>query len=131
MQNKNTHVRMFSLMDLSINQVFLKISTISRQNGVELSYSAKNFYYSLLEYCDKNGFFNEEKNAFYVDLSVASLCKEFGSSSHVIQSAISSLNSCGLIERIEYKPSFCKISSNEYSLNSPSRIYINYNLLKE
>jgi DNA-binding MarR family transcriptional regulator len=117
-------------LNSKINEIFFDIDSISRLSGVDLSFSAKNFFVSLLDYCEINGLFDEDKQVFFVELSITSLRKEFKLSAHTVQSALSSLSACGLIERVKYKPSFSKDSSGGYSLNKPSRIYINYSIPK-
>lgn len=124
---------MFLLLDFS-NQVavFEKLDKYTKDRGVKFPFPTKDFYFRLLQYCIKNDLFDEEKNAYFVDLSVSSLGKVFEiSSNHVIQTAITSLIDVGLIERIKFKPCFTKLPSGEYITNKPSRIYILSYLLQD
>lgn len=111
-------------MRLSYNETFLWLEEISCRNLVSLKFADKDFFVSLVALCEKNGSFDNERNLPYLEISVSSLCAKFRLSSHVVQSAISSLCKCGVLEKVVFPRCFRPTSCGEVVRNRPSRLYI-------
>lgn len=113
-------------MLLSVNEAFVWLEKNAEKKNVSLKYSDKDFFVSLVLYCEKHGNFDSERGLPFVEISVASLCSEFKLSSHVVQSAITSLCDCGVLERFIYPRCFRVLPNGKIIKNKPSRIYVNF-----
>lgn len=86
-------------MTLTYNEFFLRLDELSAAKNVKLSFYDKDFFFNLVSYCERFGFYDYEKSMFCVEGSVRFFKDEFSVSSiRLVQEAILKLIDLRIIQ---------------------------------
>lgn len=85
-------------MKITYNEFFLWLDDLSRKKNIKLSFSDKDFFFSLCSYCEEIATYDYEKECFTLEAGVVFLMNLFNIKSRsVIQNAINNLRKLGVL----------------------------------
>lgn len=85
-------------MTMTYNELFIFLSDLAKSKNMSLSFATKDFFFSLVNYCEEHGYYDYEKAMFVVEGSFRRFMTLFDIKSLAsVQKAVNSLEELGIL----------------------------------
>lgn len=113
---------------LSDYELMLFVNRFAKERNIKFSPAECAFFVSLAKFTFAQGAFDEEKGAYFIQMSCRELSLHLECSTTFVFSTLQKLDECGLVERVHVRKEFCPLGDGSFSFNKPSYTYMDLSL---